>query len=238
MWRFILCFFGCWVMIIGPVVAQTTTYAYNLSMRGLKVGELSMSAATNGSRYDVSGQIQNTGLTAVMRKFSYNGSVSGALKRLRLSPSRYKETADTGKRRSKVKIAYSNGVPAVVRYDSDVPLPPNSPDPRTQSGTFDPLTAIFALLRDVPAKAACDIRVVIFDGRRRSSITAQKAGTKNGLPKCVGRYERLQGFTPEETARHKHFDFTMSYVKTPDGLLRVDRVAFDSVYGQAVIDRR
>jgi len=64
------------------------------------------------------------------------------------------------------------------------------------------------------------------------------AGSAEDGPICRGRYERLKGFTAEEVARHRAFDFTLYYgASGPGGLLRVQRVVFQSLYGQSVIAR-
>ena len=220
----------------GGNPAPNATYA--LKIRGLTVGVIYLTSALDGRDYAVSGVIESTGLARMIRRFSYRGSARGAVRDGRLWPERYQETADTGRRNSEALIQYAGGVPQLLVYKSPKEAGPDSPDPATQGGTIDPLTAIFSLLRDVERTRACALEVTIFDGRRRSRISMQPLGTENGLPTCAGSYERLQGFTAKEVSRNTRFDFVLTYADAGGGMLSVQRVAFASSYGTASIDRR
>lgn len=217
---------------------QAETAEYDLKIRGLKVGHLTLRSQSTPDSYALAGVIRNTGLTRVIRRFSYRGQAKGKIYDGRLTPAQYMETANTGKRASEAEIHYdAQGVPRVITYASPDEPGRDAPPPQTQGGTVDPLTAVYDLLRDVPLDRACQTDVMIFDGKRQSRITSAHAGTQDGLPVCSGRYERLLGFTPDEVARHRKFDFTLTYRRVGDHL-QVDRVSFGSIYGKAVIDRR
>lgn len=220
----------------GATAQQTTTF--DLTIRNIRVGQIILAGNETGKSYAVRGVAKNTGLSRVVRAFSYTGDVNGRIKGQVLTPVHYKETADTGKRVSEVELKYTRGVPAVVRYTSPRDAGPDSPAPSTQGGTVDPLSAIYGLLRDRPADAACAGRFDIFDGKRRSRIRLANGATVGGLPTCTGFYERMQGFLPDEIARHKRFDFVMTFTDAGNGRVSVARVVFDSIYGKAAIDRR
>ena len=234
--RFLLTVLAVWLLATGAARAENTVF--DLKIRGLTVGVIYMTSRVNENGYAVGGVIQNTGLTRVIRRFSYRGSVRGRFAGARPMPDRYQETADTGRRKTELRVDYINGVPNIVHYVSDRPESPDAPDPATQGGTVDSLTAVWALLRDTPRGAACQLDLYLFDGRRRGRIWMQPAGEEDGLPVCRGRYERLEGYTAKEVSRHRWFDFKLTYSDLPDDMLRVERVAFDSYYGTAAIDRR
>ena len=126
----------------------------------------------------------------------------------------------------------------MIEYTSPKQAGLDAPDPATQSGTLDPLSAIFTLLRDVPRANACNLDMAIFDGKRRTRIAVWPQASESELPACTGIYQRLQGFTDKEVARHKQFDLTLTYEDAGNGQLRVSRVAFDSLYGIASVDRQ
>lgn len=223
---------------LWPAIAPAQSTSFDLSIRGLNVGVLTMAAEETAATYRVAGRIANAGLTNIIRRFSYNGQAQGAVRGNRLSPSYYEGVADTGRRSSEVVIAYPGGVPEVRAYTSEREAGPDSPAPDTQGGTVDPLTGVYALLRDVAPDRACETRVIIFDGRRQSSLVAQSAGMENGLPVCAGRYERRLGYTADEVERHRFFNFVLRYQPGPDGRLQVREVVFDSLYGTAAITRQ
>ncbi len=220
-----------------PGSAHADTAVFDLKVRGLILGEVTLADTVGGGRYAVSGLIKSTGLAAMIRNFSYTGKTQGALMRGVPAPIRYEEVADTGRRRSEAVIDYTDGVPKLLRYTSPKDAGPDSPDPMTQGGTVDPLSAIWALLRDVPPARACDLDLAIFDGKRRSSIKLRATSASDGLPRCAGVYKRLQGFTARETSRHTQFDFIVTY-SAKGQMLRAGSMAFDSFYGTAEIIRR
>jgi len=209
-----------------------------MKIRGFTVGTVRLDSRTAANRYTVNGLIENTGLTRIFRKFAYRGAAWGIVNGAQLNPLVYRENADTGRRVSEVELSYDQGVPRVLRYISPKPAGPDAPDPESQSGTVDPLTAIYALLRDVPRSGACKLDVVIFDGRRRSRIFMGQAADAGAIPVCKGVYERLQGFTAKEVSRHTRFDFVLSYSDPGTGRLRVEKIVFDSFYGTAALVRR
>jgi len=229
------------LMGAGARAAEKTT-DYSLKIRGFSVGVVKLTSQSDARNYAISAVIENTGFSRIFRQFSYKGAANGSLDDGRLHPSRYQEVADTGRRSSEALIIYDKGVPRVVNYTSPKPAGPDAPAPATQGGTVDPLTAIYGLLRDVPRDRACQLNVFIFDGKRRSRIAMYVDGSRDGLPSCAGRYERLEGFTPQEVSRHKYFDFALTYGSaggdSGGDMLQVENVSFNSFYGIASIDRR
>lgn len=214
------------------------SHAFDITLRGIRAAGLSFAGAEDGGSYSVTGKLESSGVVQVVRRVSYDAQVSGRVKGGRYTPSSYSEATDTGRRQSAAVIDYKAGVPQVISHtparaprDSDL-------DPMTQGGTVDPLTAIYAALRDVTAEEACTASLQIFDGRRRTEVVLsdpQPAGT--GLT-CSGLYRRIAGFSPEDMAERTRFPFTLTYEPLPDGRLRVMQVETDTVFGRAVMKRR
>jgi len=217
---------------------QAGESSYALKIRGLTVGTVELNVGASASGYAVEGVIRSAGVVNAFRKFSYHGLAEGNITKDRLIPIQYQEVADTGRRSSTVVMTYKHGLPTLVEYTSPKEAGADAPDPATQGGTLDPLSAVFNLLRDVPRKKACDLDMAIFDGKRRTRIALWPDGTANGLPVCSGIYQRLQGFTAKEVARHTEFNLTLTYEDAGNDQLRVARVAFDSLYGVASVDRQ
>ncbi|KMW58136.1 hypothetical protein AIOL_003107 [Candidatus Rhodobacter oscarellae] len=144
-----------------PVLAGPDRF--DLKVAGLRIGVVQMEATESATRYGVQANIRSTGLAAAIRHFSYSGAAAGLVRDGRLVPERYQETADTGRRSSSALMTYRGGVPTVLEYSSPRAAAPDAPDPATQGGTLDPLSAVYALLRDVPATQACTLNVTIFD---------------------------------------------------------------------------
>ena len=80
------------------VQAETTRMHFDVTILGLKAGELRYTLQKDGTSYAASGLLYPTGLAATMTTFLYDVTVTGSHKGDQYFPSRYSENSDTGKR--------------------------------------------------------------------------------------------------------------------------------------------
>ena len=251
------------VMVVGilmatPIPAQAAdsaetearTVRFDFSLRGFRAGVLTFSGAVQAGRYHVTGELRSSGLVRLVRNVSYRAESQGTVTSGRFTPALYIETADTGKRQSKATMAYRDGVPQVKSYVPARAPRPGDVDPATQGGTLDPLTALYAVLRDVPRDQVCRFDRFMFDGRRRSSLrlypptqpkgSAPPAKGTTGADNviCIGEYRRLEGFSDKEMAQKQSFVFQLTYAPVGSGQMQVVQVLIDSLYGPAALTRR
>ncbi|MEI4486785.1 DUF3108 domain-containing protein [Frigidibacter sp. MR17.14] len=218
---------------------QTDSATFTLSLLGLTAGTLTINGKVEGNRYGVTGRLQSGGLVSMIRKISYDAEASGRLAADRFTPSRYVEAADTGKRKTRAVMDYDRGVPQLKEYDPPRKAKAQDIDPATQGGTVDPLTAAYAVLRDVPAEGACTQSLDLFDGKRRTAVTLKNPRPhRNGGLMCDGEYRRVAGFDADDMAEASRFPFTLVYAPLSDGRLRVVEVAMDTIYGKGRLTRR
>lgn len=227
----------------GAARAETSdTGVFDLTIAGFRVGVLAFNAVQSGDRYAVAGLLKSVGLVSWIRDIRYDAKAAGTIHETSggpvYVPARYQETANTGERWSQSVMRYHDGVPQLRTYKP--PRPANKPkvNPATQGGTIDPLTALYATLRDVPRDRACKLHVFMFDGARRSSLTLQPAQVKGDTITCAGEYRRLKGFSKKEMAEKSRFPFRLTYRPAGHGMVRVTEVWMDSLYGQARLKRR
>ncbi|MBZ4023765.1 hypothetical protein CKO11_15030 [Rhodobacter sp. TJ_12] len=223
-----------------PVTAdQTDHIAFDVLLKGIKAGELVIDGKIQGNRYGVIGVMQTTGLAAALKKIRYDASADGTFSRGVFRPRSTKISARRGESRSKNAVIYKGGVPASVIHEPPRAPRPNDVDPAKQGGTIDPLTALYAVLRDVDRDEACKLKVVMFDGTKRSQValsTPQAAG--DGVI-CAGEYRRLAGFSDKDMAEKTRFPFTLTYAPTPDGQrLQVVEISTDTILGKGRLKRR
>ena len=227
------------LFLAHPSPAQDGQSAtFDVSLKGINAGILAFSGTIDGKGYAVSGRLESTGLVGAIRKVRYDAKSRGSVSGSKFTPTRYEEKADTGKRKSDAVMEYKSGVPQVKAYS-----PPRTPserdvDPATQKGTVDPLTALFAVLRDVEASEACKVNVFMFDGQRRSQLSLAAPKTDGDTINCAGEYRRLEGFSAKEMAEKQRFAFTLTYAPVEGGKVRVVSVAMDTLYGRAALTRR
>lgn len=223
---------------MAAAAAQTEQADFDLVLIGLRAGTLHFTGAQDGLGYSVIGKLQSSGIAAMVRKVRYDATAQGSIRNGRYTPTAYSENADTGKRQSQSVMTYVRGVPQVKSY-----APPRSPqptdvDPATMGGTVDPLTALYATLRDVDRGGECKVALAMFDGQRHSQIVTTSPTVVGDGVVCAGEYRRLTGFSAREMAEKQRFAFTLTYAPTPEGRMRVVEVAMDTLYGKARLKRR
>ncbi len=231
-------------MMLGLVFACATAAAaadqvvFDLDIRGVRAGTLSFAGEAGGGRYAVTGRLESAGLVGLLRRVRFDGQAQGVLKAGRFTPARYAETADTGKRQSRSVMEYRRGVPLVKAYDPPRAAGDGGLDPAMQRGTVDPLTAMYAALRDVPAGQECNLTLTLFDGKRRSQVAlGAPRATDDGVT-CPGEYRRLDGFSAEDMAEKTRFPFALRLEPRDGGLMQVTEITMESLYGKARLKRR
>lgn len=221
-----------------PGVARADEAVFDLSIRGIRAGTLTFDGQVGDGRYAVTGRLESAGLVGLVRAVRYDGQAQGAHKAGRYTPARYVERADTGRRQSEAVMDYKRGVPQVKVYNPPRAAGDGGLDPAKQGGTVDPLTAMFATLRDVPQGQECNLSLKLFDGKRRSQVTLGAPTAAEGGVACPGEYRRVAGFSEEDMAEKSRFPFTVYLEPAAGGTMRVREVVMESLYGNARLKRR
>ena len=223
----------------GAAAAQTTDNAsFDLRIRGISAGSLVFSGVQEGAGYAVNGKLQSGGLVGMLKRVRYDAQAQGRISKGRYVPSSYSEAADTGKRQSQAVMGYRAGVPQVTQYQPAQKPRSYDVDPSTQGGTVDPLTALYATLRDVDAGQECNRSLQIFDGRRRTELVLGAPQATAAGVSCAGEFRRVAGYSADDMAEKTRFPFTLSYAPVEGGRMRVVEVATDTLYGRATLTRR
>lgn len=218
---------------------QTDHIVFNVVLKGITAGRLSIDGKITGSQYAASGVMETTGLASMMRKIRYDASVSGSFAKGRFTPLKFRQTAQRGDNRSAQTMSYKGGVPVSVTREPVRAPRPTDVDPAKQGGTIDPLTALYAVLRDVDRTEACQLKVTMYDGAKRSQVALSGAQDKGDTVTCAGEYRRLQGFSDKEMAEKSRFPFVLTYAPTADGQrLRVVEISTDTILGKARMKRQ
>lgn len=221
-----------------PVAASETTDqgVFDFHLLGIKAGVFAYKGVRNETSYAVTGRLESAGLVSFVKQIRYDAKARGRVGADgRLVPRRYEEDADTGKRQSRSLMEYEDGVPTVVRPERQRA---RDVDPATQGGTLDPLSALYAVFRDMPREEVCALEIHMFDGKRRSRVQLSEPTSRDDRVVCAGEYRRLAGFSKREMAEKQRFAFTLTYAPAGDGQMRVRRVEMETEYGPATLTRR
>jgi hypothetical protein len=215
--------------------ADETRATFDVRMAGVRVGTLAIAGEERGGRYAVSGRGDAAGIASALGRSRYDARVRGRVRGDMLAPEAYTETFAGRDKLRRKSLTYAGGVP---RLTEDGTRDEDDLDPASQGGTVDPLTALWGILRDVPADRACRYSAVIFDGARRSSIATQPAQRGTDRIVCAGEYRRIAGYGDESDARPTRFPFRVHYVPANGGRWQVARIDMPTRFGRGTVTRR
>ena len=223
---------------VGHAQQAVDNHTFDITLKGLRAATLSFAGEQSGNAYSVSGKLESRGLAAMVRKVRYDATARGNVRADKFTPTAYSEKADTGKRKSASVMQYRKGVPQVKSYDPPRDPRPDDLNPAKQGGTVDPLTALYATLRDVDAGQECKVALQMFDGRRRSQIALSGRNAEGDNVTCRGEYRRVAGFSAEDMAEKTRFPFVLTYAPNDQGRMRVVTITTETLYGTATLTRR
>lgn len=216
----------------GAGWAQDAVFDFYIS--GIKAGEMTMSARSTPEGYSARSSIRAAGAVGLVASFYFDGESSGRLVDGKVSPVRYEANSKSPRAERRTVMDWKNGVPVNV---SVVPPRGSAPDPATQGGTLDPVSAGLALLGDARPGAVCDASVDVFDGSRRSRFSLGAPVAKDGSLVCMGAYSRIEG-EAHSMSKQREFPFEVTFREGGDGVARLERVETRTQFGKAVLERR
>ena len=214
--------------------AKTERYSFDVSLWGIKVGELVYSIKQTSDDYDISGVLRSKGFARVVTKYKFEGQTQGKISNSKYYPSSYSEKSDTGRRKEQKSIIYHKMVPKIISAKDPKP---HWAKPKSQKGTVDPMTAIHIIMGDRIEKKLCKQKFNLFDGARRIEIILSKTYIQKNSAQCSGDYIRQEGYKAEEMKEGQVFPFTINYIKR-DKIYAVESLEIKALRGWTKFTRR
>lgn len=209
---FVFAFLLASTFAVAPASAETYRLQYEAAILGVVViGQASYEVAAQPNRYAVSARVRTSGAARIFDQTDITATTAGTISGSAIGWNRYDLSHSYASKFRRINLTRSaSGVAAQVnpRYGN---MGEPAATPAQQSQSYDPLSAIFALGRQIGAARACQGSVLAFDGRGhyRLSVTPKSQGNFNGggyngpAVSCNFRYEPIAGFTmtAQERAR-------------------------------------
>jgi hypothetical protein len=189
---------------VAPAHAETYRLRYEAAVLGVVVlGTASYEVTASPSRYAARANLRTSGLARLFDQTEITAASTGSLAGTAISWSRYDISHAYASKFRRIQLnRAAGGVTAQIAPNySDLGRPPATA--AQQNGSFDPLTGVFALGRQIGAARSCQGSVLVFDGRQhyRLSVSPIAQGTFNGggyqgpALNCRFRYEAIAGFS-------------------------------------------
>ena len=215
--------------LAGPVDAEAQVF--DMTLGALRVGVLELDSPAGREGQSARLSIRSAGLAGLVRAVRFEAHTTGT------NPRRYEEEADTGRRVSQVRIDWLAGRPQVLDYTAIPSETAAPPDAAATEGTLDPVSAAFAVLRDLPRDQLCDKTLMVFDGSRLSRLRLEPARDAGATFTCEGKYARVEG-EAHSLSSQREFPFQLVYAEQPDGVGRLQRIETRTNFGVATLERR
>lgn len=192
--------------ILATTTARAETYrlSYEAAVLGVVVlGAANYEVSATPTRYAVRASLRTSGLARLFDQTEITATSTGSVSGAAISWARYDISHAYASKFRRTQMNRSTaGVSAQITPTyGDMGRPPTSAEQRR--GSYDPLTGVFALGRQIGAARACRGAVLIFDGRQhyRLSVAAKGQGQFSGggyqgpALNCQFRYEPIAGFS-------------------------------------------
>jgi hypothetical protein len=157
-----------------PVLASYTAY-----FSGFSVATLDAALRLEAERYRLAALMRTTGILAAFIRGEQTAEVEGVVHRegsVRLAPERYAMEGRWRDRLRRIAMRWPGGEPEVLAL---IPANTDEREPvpvELQRGTIDTMTALVGLLRRAAETGRCEGEAALFDGRRRTDVTARTEG--------------------------------------------------------------
>ncbi|MES1203913.1 MAG: DUF3108 domain-containing protein [Pseudomonadota bacterium] len=201
--RFIALLVAC-IAFASAARAETYRLQYQAEvLGGVVLGDARYEVTASATRYAVRGSLRTSAAVRIFDQTQITAASTGTITNGAISWTRYDLSHAYARKFRRIGMSRNAGA-----VHADV-APPYSDmgDPAAsaaqQGSSYDPLSAIFVLGRQVGQARACRGAVLVFDGRQhfRLSLSARAQGTYNGggyrgpALVCAFRYEPISGFT-------------------------------------------
>ncbi len=198
------------VLCAANAQAETYRLRYEAAVLGVVVlGEARYEVAATPTRFSLRANLRTSGLARLFDQTEITATSTGVVSGVALAWTRYDLThayADKSRRVLLTRTGASVSSQVTPRF-GDLGTP--AATEAQQYGSYDPLTGVFALGRQIGAARGCTGSVLVFDGRGHYRLAVSPLGTGefNGggysgpIVQCVFRYEPLAGFDFTEADR-------------------------------------
>ncbi|MEQ9260314.1 MAG: DUF3108 domain-containing protein [Roseovarius sp.] len=217
-----------------PVEAEEqTTMRYDVRLLGARVGVMTIAATEKNGYYAARSRFSTAGIVGALKSLSADVSVQGRVAGDALRPQAYSEEIHDGSRVSNVKVRFAPGTPRLMEGDPGSDAPPANP--ASLGAAIDPLTVLYAALRDQPRAEVCRFSADVFDGHRLARLALTRPAPEGERVTCHGFYKRLEGYGNDR--ENRNVPVSVEY-EPVGGEMRAARVRVETKYGMAVMDRR
>lgn len=204
MTRFSAAFLIAACIMAAPARAETYRLQYEAAVLGVvMLGTANYEVTANPTRYAVRANLRTSGLARLFDQTEITATSTGSIAGGGINWTRYDISHAYAAKFRRIQITRGGeGVSAQISPSyGNMGAPPASA--QQQRGSYDPLTGVFALGRQIGVSRACQGSVLVFDGRQHYRLAVSPRGQPNfngggysgPALHCNFRYEPISGFS-------------------------------------------
>ncbi len=234
-------------LLIAPAHAETYRLNYEAAVLGVVVlGTASYEVTANANRYAARANLRTSGLARLFDQTDITAAATGSLNGANIAWTRYDLSHSYASKFRRIQMNRGGGGVTAQVNPSYGNMGQPAATTAQQTGSYDPLSGVFALGRQIGAARACRGSVLVFDGRQhyRLAVSPRAQGTFNGggyngpALSCQFRYEPIAGFSADlDRARIPVAEAWFALPASP-GFAPPLRLTVPTPLGQAQLDLR
>ncbi|HRE42566.1 MAG TPA: DUF3108 domain-containing protein [Terricaulis sp.] len=238
---------GACALFAASAHAETYRLNYNVAVLGVvELGTASFEVTDTPTRYAVRANVRTSGMARMFDQTEINAATSGSVSPQGLAWTRYDLShAYAGKfRRTRLDraagVVSANIEPSYSNMGSPVATADH------QRASYDPLSALFALGRQVGQARACRGSVLVYDGRQHYRLAVSggtegqfnRGGYRGPALTCQFRYQPLAGFNMTDAERARIPVGEAVFATGQGGFAALLRLSVPTPLGAAVVEIR
>lgn len=245
----VLCGLLAAVLCFAAPAARAETYRLNYEAAVLGVvvlGTARYEVAVTPTRYAVRANVQTTGLARLFDRTEITATATGSVSGATIGWTRYDISHSYAEKFRRISLNRSSGAVAATIDPGYGDMGRPAATVAQQNSSYDPLTAVLVLGRQIGAARACTGAVLVFDGRQhyRLAVSARAQGAFNSggyngpAVACTFRYEPIAGFS--DNAQRSNLPTAEAWFALPagGGFAPPLRLTVPTPLGEARLDLR
>jgi hypothetical protein len=202
--RFFASIVAATCLLIAPARAETYRLSYEAAVLGVVVlGTANYEVTANANRYAARANLRTSGLARLFDQTEITAASTGSVSGANIGWTRYDISHSYSSKFRRIQLNRGGGGVTAQINPSYGDMGSPAASSAQQTGSYDPLTGVFALGRQIGVARACRGSVLVFDGRQhyRLAVAPRSQGTFNGggyngpALSCQFRYEPIAGFS-------------------------------------------
>ena len=217
---------------------ERVSLSYEFKIGPFLLGKANIATMSSATSYSAAVIAKSYGMFNLLRRnVRIEASVRGWTRGHDLEPSSYLQSATSnGEVIWRRSIQYAAGKPVSTQSYPEQTRPEDQVELTEHSGTVDPITVIFSMIRPGEIDHLCGRQFRVFDGQDMFGVSIGNPVWHDDLAKCTTVYRRLESWDSVPESPVRTFDVEYAPIEENSRIFRMERTTIETRFGKVKIN--